>query len=149
MARTDSSAAELSLLALLQRAVRWFQDGLTEGMTNAGVEPITPAHMLVLGHLRSRDPISIAELARLAGVTRQTMHRAVGQLDREGLVTVDQAAGYPRTAQVRITATGADRRTRATRILATLEAELGSVLGSEATRQLRATLASPWPDSRQ
>lgn len=149
MARFDSSPAELSLLALLQRAVRWFQDGLIEGMTDAGVEPITPAHMLVLGHLRGPGPISIAELARLAGVTRQTMHRAVRQLDREGLVTVDQAPGFPRMAQVRITASGADRRACATRILATLEAELAGTLGSEATAQLRAMLADPWPDSRR
>ena len=60
----------------------------------AGVDPITPAHAAVLAHLDNGTSLSIAELARRAGVTRQTMHRAVTQLLDEGLLTSKPGPGF-------------------------------------------------------
>jgi DNA-binding MarR family transcriptional regulator len=146
MMRTDPLRPDMPLLALLQRATRWFQEGLADQLAHAGVAPITPAHMMVLGYLRGRDPISIAELARLAGMTRQTMHRAVKQLTQEGLVSADRGAGYPRTTHMRITDAGVRRRVIAASVLAELEAELAEHLGERTTAALRAAASRPWPD---
>ncbi len=146
MIRADQPL-EPSLLALLNRATHWFQSGLAARLARAGVAPITPAHTMVLGYLGSREPISIAELARVAGVTRQTMHRAVRQLAQEGLVTADEGTGFPRTTLIRISDAGARRRRVAARILAGLERELAQHLGEDTAASLRAALTQPWPDS--
>ncbi|MCO5998981.1 MarR family winged helix-turn-helix transcriptional regulator [Actinoallomurus rhizosphaericola] len=134
------------LVALLQRRTRWFQEALVTRLDQAGVGPITAAHTLVLAHLSDRDTtLSIAELARLAGVTRQTMHRAVRQLTTEGLVTADDGAGFPRTTLIRITEAGLSRRRIASRILTDLESELAGHLGPDLTAALRDALSRPWP----
>ncbi|WP_329236002.1 MarR family transcriptional regulator [Streptomyces sp. NBC_00111] len=48
-------------------------------------------------HENPRTSLSVAELARRAGVTRQTMHRAVTQLVGEGLLTRAPGPGFPRS----------------------------------------------------
>lgn len=139
---------DLPLVALLQRGTRWFQEGLMARLAEAGVAPITPAHMMVLAHLRERDTaLSVAELGRLAGVTRQTMHRAVRQLTDEGLVTTDEGTGFPRTTLIRITDDGLRRRQIAARILRDLETELADHLGPDLTTALHQALSQSWPSS--
>lgn len=115
-------------------------------LAEAGVASITPAHTMVLAHLRDQDTaFSVADLARLAGVTRQSMHRAVQQLTDEGLVTADEGKGFPRVTLIRITQNGIRRRRIAAGILADLEAELADHLGNELATALREALARPWP----
>ncbi|MFE5581165.1 MarR family winged helix-turn-helix transcriptional regulator [Kitasatospora sp. NPDC056531] len=149
MAEPDDGEAELSLLSLLLRNARRFQGELARRLDEAGVEPTTPAHMTVLAHLRDGDALSIAELARRAGVTRQTMHRAVHRLTDERLLVTEPGAGFPRSALVRLTDRGVRRREVAARILADLEGELAAQLGTQSVTTLRETLCEalhhPWP----
>ncbi|MGK4585461.1 MarR family winged helix-turn-helix transcriptional regulator [Kitasatospora sp. HPMI-4] len=149
MKQLDSPEPDLSLLALLMQRTRWFQEELVRRLAAAGVVPITPAHLTVLAHLWDRDAVSIAELARRAGVTRQTMHRAVRQLVDEGLLSTEAGSGFPRAALVRVTGDGARRREVAARILAELEDELAAHLGAESLAALREILSRPWPGSVQ
>ena len=104
MGREDHARAGPALLALLQRGARWFSEELTERLAQAGVDPITPAHASVLAHLDDEAALSIAELARRAGVTRQTMHRAVTQLVDEGLLASKPGPGFPRSSLIELTA---------------------------------------------
>jgi DNA-binding MarR family transcriptional regulator len=136
---------ELPLLALLQRSVRWFSDELLDGLNAAGVDPITPAHTIVLAHLGDDASLSIAELARRAGVTRQTMHAAVAQLVKEGLLTSTPGPGFPRSTLTRLTTAGQQRRGIALGILRELELALGERLGQSALAQLRESLARTPP----
>lgn len=133
------------LLALLQRGVRWFSDELLERLAAAGVDPITPAHTAVLAYLDRGTSLSIAELARRAGVTRQTMHRAVTQLVDEGLLASTPGPGFPRSSLIELTAAGCQRRDIASGILRELEQVLASQLGTAALAELRETLTRAWP----
>ncbi|MFJ9173725.1 MarR family winged helix-turn-helix transcriptional regulator [Streptomyces sp. NPDC102360] len=133
------------LLTLLQRSVRWFSDELLARLAAAGVDPITPAHAAVLAHLGSGTPLSIAELARRAGVTRQTMHRAVTQLLDEGLLSSTPGPGFPRSTLIGLTDAGRRRCDVASGILRDLEQDLGSQLGPAALAELRDTLTRAWP----
>ncbi|MCR6487855.1 MarR family winged helix-turn-helix transcriptional regulator [Amycolatopsis sp. OK19-0408] len=137
--------ADLPLLALLQRGVRWFSEELVERLDAAGVAPITPAHAAVLAHLEPDAALSVAELARRAGVTRQTMHRAVTQLVDEGLLTSAPGPGFPRSTLIGLTAAGGRRRDVASGILRDLEEELESRLGSGKLGGLRDSLTRAWP----
>ncbi len=144
-AEDEQSDANLPLLALLQRGVRWFSDELTDRLADAGVDPITPAHTVVLAYLDQGTSMSIAELARRAGVTRQTMHRAVTQLVDEGLLVSKPGPGFPRSTQIELTAAGRQRRGIASGILRDLEQVLASHLGTAALAELRDNLTRAWP----
>lgn len=133
------------LLALLQRGVRWFSDELLERLADAGVDHITPAHAAVLANLDDDAALSIAELARRAGVTRQTMHRAVTQLVDEGLLTSRPGPGFPRSSLIELTTEGRQRRDIASAILRDIERQLADRLGTESLAALRESLTQSWP----
>ncbi len=117
-----------------------------ERLADAGVDPITPAHAAVLAHLDDGAVLSIAELARRAGVTRQTMHRAVTQLVDEGLLANTPGPGFPRSSLIALTAAGRQRRDIASGILRDLEHDLVRRLGSGTVAQLRESLTQAWPE---
>jgi len=137
--------AELPMLTLLQRGARWFSDELVKRLDAAGVAPITTAHTTVLSHLDLDTTLSVAELARRADVTRQTMHRAVMTLVDEGLLTSSPGPGFPRTTLIGLTDAGYRRRAVALGILRDLEADLGSRLGNDGLAELRDGLTRAWP----
>jgi DNA-binding MarR family transcriptional regulator len=144
MSTGGRSEVDLPLLALLQRGVRWFSEELLERLGAAGVAPITPAHAAVLAHLDADAPLSVAELARRAGVTRQTMHRAVTQLVDEGLLVSTPGPGFPRSTLIGLTVAGRQRRDIASGILHDLEQDLASRLGPGQLTQLRDSLSRAW-----
>ncbi len=145
MSAEDHSEVNVPLLKLLQRGVRWFSEELVERLDAAGVDPITPAHAAVLAHLEDGTSLSIAELARRAGVARQTMHRAVTQLLDEGLLASKPGPGFPRSTLIELTAAGCRRRDVASEILRDLEKILESRLGPAALAELRDNLTRAWP----
>ncbi|ROS75189.1 MarR family transcriptional regulator [Curtobacterium sp. PhB130] len=145
MPAENPDKTDLPLLALLQRSVRWLSDELVDALTAAGVDPITPAHTTVLAHLDDDAALSIAELARRAGVTRQTMHRAVAQLIGEGLLTSKPGPGFPRSTLIEYTPAGHHRRTVAMHVLLELEQKFADRVGPSQLAQLRQTLDSAWP----
>jgi DNA-binding MarR family transcriptional regulator len=132
------------MLSLLLRGARWFSDELLRRLAEAGVEPITPAHAAVLAHLDARTALSIAELARRAGVSRQTMHRAVTQLVNEGLLASTPAPGFPRSSLIELTIAGSQRRDIASGILRDLEEDLAEQLGDTEFAHLRESLKRAW-----
>lgn len=144
MSLEDRSEVKLPLLALLQRGVRWFSDELLRRLDAAGVAPITPAHAAVLAHLDPGTSLSVAELARRAGVTRQTMHRAVTQLVDEGLLVSTPGPGFPRSTLIGLTVTGCQRRDIASGILDDLEQDLENQLGPGQLAELRDSLTRAW-----
>ena len=145
MSGENQPSAAPPLLALLQRGVRWFSDELVKRLAEAGVDPITPAHAAVLAHLEDGAALSIAELARRAGVTRQTMHRAVSQLVDEGLLANTPGPRFPRSSLIELTAAGRQRRDIASGILRDLEHELSGQLGTGTLGELRESLIRAWP----
>lgn len=145
MSAQENAGTNPPLLTLLQRGARWFSDELMERLEAAGVDPTTPAHAAVLAHLDSSTSLSIAELARRAGVTRQTMHRAVTQLLEEGLLVSKPGPGFPRSTLIGLTDAGRRRRDVASRILRDLEQVLESQLGTGALADLRDSLTRAWP----
>ncbi|WP_434593979.1 MarR family winged helix-turn-helix transcriptional regulator [Streptomyces sp. A5-4] len=145
MSAEDAPDVNPPLLTLMQRGVRWFSDELMERLDAAGVDSITPAHAAVLAHLGRDAPLSIAELARRAGVTRQTMHRAVTQLLDEGLLTSAPGPGFPRSTLIGLTDAGRRRCDVASGILDDLEQVLAGQLGPGSLADLRDALARAWP----
>ena len=145
MSPEGRSDVDLPLITLLQRGARWFSEELLARLDAAGVAPITPAHAAVLAHLDHGASLSIAELARRAGVTRQTMHRAVTQLVDEGLLVSTPGPGFPRSTLIGLTVAGCRRRDVASGILRDLERDLASRLAPGELTTLRDSLTRAWP----
>ncbi|MCG7310801.1 MarR family winged helix-turn-helix transcriptional regulator [Brachybacterium sp. ACRRE] len=143
--QTPATAGDaLPLLALLQHGLRVLTDEFVQRMEAAGVDPITPAHAIVLMHLGQESPLTVAELARRADVTRQTMHRAVMQLVDEGILTSAPGTGFPRSTLIGLTAAGEQRRDLARGILDELDRELAEEVGQGAVEELRGALGRAW-----
>jgi DNA-binding MarR family transcriptional regulator len=93
----------------------------------------------ILSVFASRPELSTSELARIAQVTRQTMHAAVVRLEAAGLV--ERQATNSRVVVVRPTRRGRARLKAATeRVRAVERAALGD-LSPEDERMVRAWLA--------
>jgi len=69
---------------------------------------ITAAQANVLLHLDRYPAASMADLARLASVTAQTMHRLVVSLERRGYVRRRPLDGDKKTLEIAITGAGAE-----------------------------------------
>lgn len=140
----EPAEQDLPLLALLQLSLRACQDEFVGRIEQAGVDSITPAHTMVLAHLRTGLPLSTAELARRAGVTRQTMHRSVTQLVDEGLLVSTPGAGFPRTAAITLTEAGRTRRDVALDVLEAMESAISERLAPGELEALRRALVHVW-----
>jgi DNA-binding MarR family transcriptional regulator len=128
-------------LALL-RAANWFDDALRSRLAAGGVS-ISRSQSHVFAAL---DPSgsSVAELARRVGVTRQSMHRTVGELVDLGLVQVQPDPVDRRAGVVRLSPTGLEQVRRAVVELSRIESELSGRIGADAVAGLRTALARDW-----
>jgi DNA-binding MarR family transcriptional regulator len=67
---------------------------------------LTPAQHGVLAILSDHDAVTSAELARLGGVTPQTMNSTVGRLEARGLVVRNPHAVHRTLIEISLTAPG-------------------------------------------
>lgn len=97
---------------------------------------ITPAQHAVLAILSDHDAITSAELARLAGVTPQTMNSTVSRLESRGLLVRKPHPTHRTLIELSLTAPGSDLFHRAD----AASAELDAVFSSGLSAEERATL---------
>ncbi|HXT88770.1 MAG TPA: MarR family winged helix-turn-helix transcriptional regulator [Trebonia sp.] len=110
---------------------RAFDDGL------AALD-VTMAQVGLAGELLARGPRTVADLARVVGITPQGAALAVGHLRDLGWVTESQAKGRGRAILLEITDKGRDGYLRAARVVEQVDASLTS--GMTAAER-RATLS--------
>lgn len=122
------------LLIALGRVVR--------EQTEAGLKPygLGLRHVSALGHL-SRDPgLSYSELGRRAGVTAQSMQATLRQLEERGAVERRTPAGRGRTAELHVTARGAELLRTGREVVEAVEERLLGDIPAEEREALTATL---------
>lgn len=143
MRNTGSVTDEPSLALGLLRASDWFDDALRQRLRQGLGVQITRSQAHVFAAL---DPAgsSIAELARSVGVTRQSMHRTVGELVALGLLDSAPDPADRRSSTVRLTRVGAALVRRAGTELGEVETELARRVGAERLGALREVLALDW-----
>ena len=88
---------------------------------------------------RSKDGLTGADLARMAGVTRAAVSRTLAHLEEGGYVEVDDAAVKYR-APVRLTALGGESMSEADRIIREVLDTTGKAMGVEQREQMYASL---------
>jgi DNA-binding MarR family transcriptional regulator len=142
------------LRAVIGKLARQLNDTSTD-------EGLTPTQYSVLGLVRGRGPLGLAELARLEGLNPTMLSRVVRALDENGLIRRLPDPSDLRAARVAITPAGEDVHARIrdhrTRVLSecleqlpgpTAEALLSSVPAMEALAEVARSLPGSQPGSQ-
>lgn len=106
-----------------------------------GTHGVTLRHIGALGHLASQPELSYSDLARRAGVTAQSMHATVRQLEELGAVR-RELAGHGHRAQLQVTSKGRELLTAASVAAQRLDAELLAAVPAAQRDALTALLRS-------
>lgn len=136
--RSDSNLGQLLL-----RAFRWFDEGLVARLHAAGWPELTRAHSLLFA-VTDQHGTRISELARRAGVTRQSAHQLVTELVRLGLMEL-RADPANKSAKLAVPTVEGRRSVQAAlRAIAELERELSVRIGPDQVIRLRDALDRDW-----
>jgi len=124
----DAGPPAASLSVLLSLVESRVASRLEAALASAG---IGRRQLGALGHLRREPGLSVSELARRAGVTPQSMHATVGQMEREGLLR-RAGTGRGRRAGLMVTQNGLRRLTSGLGAVTAVDDDLRGELGAEA-----------------
>ncbi len=133
----------LNLGRLSLNAFRWMDAGFTSLMSQRGWKNLPKASSLVFPHL-TEDGIRPAEIARLAGVSRQAVNQVLKDLRERDLVKVTPDPDDHRSLLVVCTQRGRRFGDDAAAVAVELEKELQIRLGSNEVQQMRSCLEDDW-----
>src|SRR3954468_22433793 len=133
-AQTSSEPDEPDTAVLLAAANRVLTDRLLAAMDAAGL-PMRPAWGYVIRALHD-EPLPLARLAELLGVTKQAAQQTVDDMEAAGLVARGDAPADRRRKLLALTGEG--RRVRATAL--GVSAQLEREIGAAGARALRTAL---------
>lgn len=134
------------LMAQLLNRFIWFDGALQKSLDergHGGVRRLESMAMIYV-HAGIRRP---SELARLLGVTRQSMNTALRELEEKGLIYLEPDPEDARCKLVRFAPEGAAMRLDALDIVLALEAELEERLGAKAVGDLARIVSADWGEA--
>ncbi len=132
-----------SLRSLMLKRSAWFEERVLELSAREGYENVTPSMARLFAYLR-KEAVSISELARRLGVTRQACHQTVSEACRRGLAELVKDPADARVRTVRFTEKGLEMARVAKSALLELDAELERRIGAEDVATLRRILQQDW-----
>lgn len=128
---------------LMRDKAEWIVGQMKARMPDGTASELTPAEGKIFGTLRGRR-LTISEIARLRGVSRQSVHRTVSGLVERGYLRLESAEGSRRDKVVVVTPLGQRQRERVGEHLRALEDEIAEVIGKERLETLREILMEDW-----
>jgi DNA-binding MarR family transcriptional regulator len=143
---TPDSAPRLasgSLALAFLRASDALNGELLKRLEVDGWPLITQNQSLVFAYL-STDGTTASALARLVGITRQSMHKLLEQLRVEKLILLKSHPEDARSSLVVLSAKGHRLMTAAHRHLVEIEFEISNRIGATQLAQLRKAMAHDW-----
>lgn len=102
---------------------------------------LTMRHVGALGHLARRPDLSHSDLARRAGITAQSMHATVRQLEELGAVTGGNA-GQGRRSRLEVTPRGRELLAAANAVIEAVEIRLFDGISPSRRDDARRVIAS-------
>lgn len=134
-------ATSSNLGYLLAKAAQRWNERLEAAFAEQGYPEVRASFGSVLIPLFEEDNLRMGEIARRARLSKQTMTTLVRLCEREGLVERQQDPADARAVVVSLAPKGQRFRAVAGRVLAELEDDAASVLGSRRMVALRKSLA--------
>lgn len=132
-----------NLKQLLLARSEWFAREIMKGVRASEHAYITPAQSRLLAHMGGK-PMSMAELARRLAISRQAVHRTVGELARRGILEVLEDPRRRNSKLVAYTERGRQVNRTGAQIIAEIEQRLARKLGARRVETLRELLEADW-----
>jgi len=133
------------LMALLLSRFMWFDGALQKSLEEKGFGGVRRLESMTMIYVQSGVQRPSA-LARLIGVTRQSMNTALRELEEKGLVRLVPDPDDKRCKIVEFAPEGEPMRREAAAILRGLERRLEAKLGKVAARDLTRILSADWDE---
>jgi DNA-binding MarR family transcriptional regulator len=132
-----------NLRHLLMTRSDWFEERVLQEAEKHGYGFVTPSMNRLFAHMRHR-PMSISELARQLGISRQAVHQTLGEAMRHGLVELLDSESDKRIKLVRFSDKGLQMSAIAAKSIARIEKQLEARIGKEDMEALRRILDCGW-----
>jgi DNA-binding MarR family transcriptional regulator len=125
---------------LLAKALQRWNELLGVAFAREGFPEVRPAYGSILLSLQEEDGLQIVELARRAGLSKQTLTTQLKALEERGLVVREPDATDRRATRIYLTERGREFRPVAALILHELDTALAAALSQEEIALLSAAL---------
>lgn len=134
------------LMAQLLNRFIWFDGALQKSLDARGHGGVRRLESMCMVYVQAgvRRP---TELARLLGVTRQSVNTALRELEEKGLIFLEPDPEDARCKLVSFAPEGAAMRADALEIVRALEAELEERLGTKAVGDLARIVSADWGEA--
>jgi DNA-binding MarR family transcriptional regulator len=136
----DAKATRASLGFLLAKASQRWNEALYEKFADRGFPEVRPSYGSILLPLFEEDGLRMGELARRAGLAKQTMTTMVRLLERDGLVRREADPADRRAGLIHLTERARDFQPVAEEVLGELEARTQEQLTKEQAIALKLAL---------
>lgn len=135
-----------SLLLTILQGYYWLEDGVRNYVQAQNHPSITRSEGLVMAHviLGNQRP---ADMARGLGISRQAVHTTIRQMEKKGIVEMNEDPSNRRLRLVQLTETGQQMRNDGMKAMEMILAELGQRIGKRKVAQLSDILATDWGPS--
>lgn len=131
------------LIIPLLQGFEWFDEGLQRSIEARGWPTLTRPESMIMIHV-IQDMIRPSEIARSLGLTRQAVHRTIGQVCEKGLFELQPDPSDGRGSIIVLTPQGEAMRRDAQHIVAAIHRVLEKRLGARGFRELVNLLESDW-----
>ncbi len=128
---------------LMRDKTEWFGECIKRRLPKPSQSKFTDAEALIFATMRGRE-LTVSEIARLRGVSRQAIHRTVSGLVERGYLQLKPVDGSRRDKAVLITSAGHRERKKIGDVLREVEKEIAQKIGKERLEILRDILAADW-----
>ena len=131
------------LIIPLLQGFEWFDEGLQRSMQARGWPTLTRPESMIMIHV-IQEMIRPSEIARSLGLTRQAVHRTIGQICEKGLFELRPDPDDGRGSIIVLTPQGEAMRRDAQFIVGAIHRVLEKRLGARAFKDLVALLEGDW-----
>ncbi|QUL54130.1 winged helix-turn-helix transcriptional regulator [Paenibacillus tritici] len=130
----------LNLVDLISEKHKVLRDKVNE----MSGEPLNKTETHILAMLELHGTLSISEVSRLIGISRQGTQKTINNLLAEGYVDTAAKEGNSRDKPILLTLKGAEACRSMLEIKQTIEAEITARIGKEQVEILRKLLTQVW-----
>lgn len=132
-----------NLKGLLQEKIWLMENRFRQKRMKSPYHFLSEAEARVLAALRGEE-LTISEVARRLGVSRQAVHKVISSLVDRKLVELQSIEGNARDKRIVFTQMGEAMKREVVTVLKELEQEIESVLGTRQFQLLKSLLKKEW-----
>lgn len=135
------------LMILLFERFCWMDEGLQRHFREQGWPQVSRAQSMIMISIISgtRRP---SDIARRLGISRQAIHKAIGQMVDKGVVRLDEDPDDRRHKLVSLTTFGTRMRAEAQQATRNMASAIAARIGPERLQTLYEGLAADWNDGK-